>query len=392
MRIPCFIILFFLTFNQIRAESLKKCDGCELTHVLENCTHNSSHKHPGKHTPIDTAGNRGQGLTPDDLSHKHISIEATGEHLAHEHDRPDAYAPIGVMGDHTHEAGTWMFSYRYMHMDMDGNRKGTDQSTDKEVLQDFMVVPTSMTMDMHMFGAMYSPSDKLTLMTMIPYIEKKMRHKNRMNKRFTTMSEGIGDLQFSALYDLYHFGRHHFLLNGGISLPTGSIDEEDDTPMGQNQQLPYPMQLGSGTFDLLPGVTYLGHTDNWSWGVQTMGTIRTGDNDNHYTLGNRFALTNWIARRISSHLSSSFRIAAETWGNIKDEDPELNPKVAPTADADRRGGTQVDLFLGLNFKAPKGFFDGHRLSVEAGSPVYQNLDGPQLETDWRVTAGWQYEW
>ena len=32
--------------------------------------------------------------------------------------RPDGHAPIGVMGEHTHKAGEWMFSYRYMHMSM----------------------------------------------------------------------------------------------------------------------------------------------------------------------------------------------------------------------------------------------------------------------------------
>lgn len=40
--------------------------------------------------------------------------------------RPDGHAPIGVMGDHTHKTGEWMFSYRYMQMHMDGNRDGTD--------------------------------------------------------------------------------------------------------------------------------------------------------------------------------------------------------------------------------------------------------------------------
>ncbi|MEL7113935.1 MAG: transporter, partial [Pseudomonadota bacterium] len=28
------------------------------------------------------------------------------------------HAPIGVMADHRHKKGEWMFSYRYMYMDM----------------------------------------------------------------------------------------------------------------------------------------------------------------------------------------------------------------------------------------------------------------------------------
>ena len=34
--------------------------------------------------------------------------------------RPDGHAPISVMGDHMHEMGEWMVSYRYMSMDMEG--------------------------------------------------------------------------------------------------------------------------------------------------------------------------------------------------------------------------------------------------------------------------------
>ena len=40
--------------------------------------------------------------------------------------RPDGHAPIGVMGDHRHEAGEIMFSYRFMYMNMDGSRDGAD--------------------------------------------------------------------------------------------------------------------------------------------------------------------------------------------------------------------------------------------------------------------------
>jgi len=30
-------------------------------------------------------------------------------------------------------------------------------------------------------------------------------------------------------------------------------------------RLEYPMQLGSGTFALRPGLTYLGQTERWAW-------------------------------------------------------------------------------------------------------------------------------
>ena len=48
-------------------------------------------------------------------------------HSGHDHTRPDSHAPIGVMGDHLMREGEIMVSYRYMHMDMEGNRTGTER-------------------------------------------------------------------------------------------------------------------------------------------------------------------------------------------------------------------------------------------------------------------------
>ena len=64
----------------------------------------------------------------------------------------------------------------------------------------------------------------------------------------------------------------------------------------------------------------------------------------------------------------------------------------PGADPGLRGGKRLDLALGLNLMGKEGRLKGHRLTFEVGMPVYQSLDGPQLETDWLVRAGWQYAW
>ena len=72
-------------------------------------------------------------------------------------EQPNVHGPIGIMGDHTHDQGEVMFSYRYMHMFMEGTRNGTTRITNAQAraLGAFPVVPESMRMEMHMFGAMY---------------------------------------------------------------------------------------------------------------------------------------------------------------------------------------------------------------------------------------------
>jgi hypothetical protein len=72
------------------------------------------------------------------------------------HSGPTAHAPIGVMGDQTDGKGEVMLSYGYMRMRMDGMRDNDDGVSRSKVLQDFMVTPVNMDMEMHMFGAMYA--------------------------------------------------------------------------------------------------------------------------------------------------------------------------------------------------------------------------------------------
>ncbi|MBL4602522.1 MAG: hypothetical protein JKY84_07245, partial [Emcibacteraceae bacterium] len=169
---------------------------------------------------------------------------------------PDEHAPIGVMGGHTHNKGEWMVSYRYSNMKMEGNRTDANSVTTGSVHQNFMVAPLDMTMQMHMFGLMYGLTDELTLMTMVPYTEISMNLQTRMGMNFSTSSKGIGDIKVGGLYSLYKQDRTNLILNTVLSIPTGSIDKLGDTPMGTNMQLPYSMQIGSGTYDLMPGLTY----------------------------------------------------------------------------------------------------------------------------------------
>lgn len=302
--------------------------------------------------------------------------------------RPDSHAPLGVMGDHRHAAGEWMLSYRYARMGMSGNRDGTERLDREEVLADFPVTPTRMDMERHVFGLMWAPHDRVTLMAMLPFVRLDMEHRTRRGARFTTRSKGIGDVGLSALVGLHDGDASRLHLNAGLSLPTGSISEKDDTPMGR-VRLPYPMQLGSGTVDLRPGLTWTLQRGPWSVGAQLRSAIRLGRNRKGYRLGHEAGATAWVARVLAPWLSASFRLDGLAWGDVEGDDDALNPALVPTADPDLRGGERVDALVGLNVSVKKGPLRGHRFALEAGAPVYQHLDGPQLETDWRVVAGWQ---
>jgi hypothetical protein len=177
--------------------------------------------------------------------------------------------PINVLGSHTHLKGGFMVGYRYMFMDMAHNQNGTRDVSDQEVLSQYPVVHTKMEMQMHMVELMYAPTDWATVEAMLPYGVNEMHHLTRTGDTPVAHSSGIEDLSFMGLFNVLGdpTGKgQRLVLNAGFTAPTGAIDA---TSAGK--QLEYNMQLGSGTWDLLPGVTYLGESEHLAWGAQAMG-------------------------------------------------------------------------------------------------------------------------
>ncbi len=335
-------------------------------------------------------------------------------HLQHSSNgRADSHAPIGVMGDHRHKAGEWMLSYRFMRMEMAGTRDGTNSLSPEEIVTTvpnrffgapmqpptLRIVPLEMTTDMHMAGVMYAPTDWLTLMAMGQYIDREMEHvtfaggmgTTRLGN-FTTEAKGLGDSSVSGLIGLYDDDVHHLHVNAGFSLPTGSIDEEDTilTPMGMTPRvrLPYSMQLGSGTYDLLPGLTYYGNADKFGWGAQYSATVRIGENSQDYALGDKHQVSAWGSYLWDPSFSTSLRLTGETEGDIDGIDSQIAGPVQ-TADPNNYGGERLSVSAGANYLFQEGVLAGNRLAFEVTAPVYQNLNGPQLERDYAVMIGWQ---
>ena len=152
---------------------------------------------------------------------------------------------------------------------------------------------------------------------------------------------------------------------------------------------PYDMQLGSGTYDLKPALTYSALSDDakWNWGAQAMYTYHIDKNKNDYSLGDNFKATGWLQRAFGP-LSSWVRLAYNDTGRIKGQDPEIDKLIhpvmgmgmgAPTPDADPNnyGGQRLDGLIGLSLQ--KGSLS---FGVEGGVPLYQYLNGLQMKTTW----------
>lgn len=339
-----------------------------------------------------------------------LSTTASADTHGHGIARPDGHAPISIMGDHTHKTGEWMLSYRYMFMEMDGMFDGNNSVSPGQIFaQNFAVTPTRMTMEMHMLGLMYAPSDRVTFAFMLPYVEREMDHLiglppligfNGGSSTFTTRSSGIGDLRISSLITILDEGSHHFHAGFGVSLPTGSVGEQDTIPVPMlgrvTRQLPAAMQPGTGTVNILPSITYTYLAEKWSAGAQASGVYHIDENAHGYSFGDRFNLDGWISWRATETISLSTGLSYMWEGELDGLQSDVSTaapggrRTVPTAFSDNYGGHRIEALAGVNYVIPRGFLKNHRLATDIRVPLWQEKNGVSLGVDYVVTVGWQY--
>ncbi|WOH37121.1 transporter [Thalassotalea fonticola] len=325
---------------------------------------------------------------------------------------PASKTPISIMGDHLHHKGGWMASYRYMTMEMKGLQTGTHDTSTTDALQDYSMVPDEMTMNMHMLGLMYAPTDNITLMLMANFIDQEMTSlmqsmpmENNMDTgmdsgmNMTEMpmmthsmemeSDGLADISISALINGFNGDnyRSHFTL--GVRLPTGDIDQTRINMMGEEVLMGYPMQLGTDTMNILAGYTYVYDEGNWQLGTQINYETAIEENDADYKPGDKLQWHNWVSYGVSESLSLSMRLSYLDKDNYSGHDERLNAMMMPTADPKQRGVSQVDWAIGATYGFTDGLLKNQQVSFEYSQPIEQDFDGTQLKTDWQATLGWQ---
>lgn len=351
-------------------------------------------------------------VTADDTAAQGVMLDGHGMGMVQAH----GPVPIGVMGDHMHRAGEWMISVRAAHMRMAGNRVGTDGIDPSTIVTTvpnrffgtpgqpatLRIVPLNMTTDMLMFGAMYAPVDDVNLMVMAPWLDKEMESATFAGAagdaelgRSTMSATGWGDVKAAGLVRLWDGDGQHAHINLGVSIPTGSLDNVDTmlAPNGtlMTARLPYAMQLGSGTWDLLPGLTYTGRADGYGWGAQATAVVRTGSNSEGYRLGDEQQLSLWGSRDWAPWISNSVWVTGRHVDPIHGIDPLI---VAPVqgANPDYYGGDTLNVGIGVALAVQHGLLQGQRFDLTLALPVYQDLNGPQLEADYVFSLNYKYAW
>jgi hypothetical protein len=315
-----------------------------------------------------------------------------------------ATIPAGVTGAAMVAPGETMVMYMPMVMSMQGNYIGTDKISTVTILgtrdisgggpANLRMVPENMDAQVHMVGATYGLTDAINVMVMGNYVEKDMTMttynmagtKEVGTRTYTT--DGFGDVSVIGLLCLYQDGVNHVHANFGLSLPSGSTTENMNmlSPKGTYMLMraTYGMQLGTGTVDLLPGLTYTANKELWSWGAVWRARLPM-ESDQGYHWGNTNHLTGWLGYTFFPGITATTRIAGTVQDRIEGKDPQIFGGMQG-AYPGWYGGERVDLFGGIEVAGHQFGLGRTKLAIEAGFPVYQNLNGPQIGENWQLNA------
>lgn len=313
------------------------------------------------------------------------------------HDGPlaDGHAPAGVMTDHVHKAGEFMIGLRLSHDRYSGAMHlGSDPVSDLDVANaGYSATVQSMDMDMAMLDLMWAPSDRLTLMVMPQYMRMKMEmrglpmipanmgasHAGHMLALGATMGhshEGFGDTQVAALLSLRKTANSSLHADFAVSVPTGSVNAKNEA----GNFIHYGMQSGSGTWDLVPGLTWTARNGRIGWGAQARYIFRAEDaNKSGFRFGDRMETTGWLSYRPAEAVSLSARALYVDEGDIEGHYNGPHSHSSPPDRQANYGGERLELGLGINTVATSGPLKGVRLGGEILLPVHQQVNGYQIE-------------
>jgi hypothetical protein len=300
-----------------------------------------------------------------------------------------------------------------MHSNQAGDMlHGTHAVSDRDIVQNgcngnpCYVAPNEMSMNMHMFDLMYAPTDWLNLMLMPQFVDMNMSFRSPdgappsnpntpvgaavVHAGHEHNTGGIGDTGLYALIRLLDVPGHHLHTAMGLSAPTGDVGIKLRRTHKQDLGfIHYGMQLGSGTWDYKPSITYTGQSDNWSWGAQLNGTVRIDDfNESGFVFGNVFQSTAWGSYSLFDWLSASVRGVYTEQGKIKGKYNGTYHKIGPMDYPASYGGRYWDVGFGLNASVPKGDLTGNSLSFEWLQPLADDVNGYQLEREGALSATW----
>jgi len=277
---------------------------------------------------------------------------------------------------------------RYYQEQFRGTSLGTVLISSDDVLDVFSVAPLTLDKETAEVDLRLGLFGFVTLQASMPFTQAEMLSTTDAFF-FETASRTYGDVSIRGLFNVLEMNEYRMSLTLGATVPTGRIRKQDTGPFAVREILPYALQGGSGTPDILAGLTFLVQNEVASTGAQINTVTRVVDNRRGYRLGDEFSISVWGAHNLSDWVSVSIRAFYETWDDVTGSEPGTDGSIDPGANSFAQGGERFQIPFGVNLFLRERPFAGHRLLLEWYYPIHQDLNGPQLATDRTLVVSWQ---
>lgn len=321
------------------------------------------------------------------------------------------HAPIGVMADHFHSSGEKMVSARFSNMQMKGNVLHGISINDQSLISTqnnpyaamsgapsmLSIIPQKMNMKMLMLGGMYAPSNDITLMGMLMFMKNEMdlkAYRGMMGRDFLggfqTSAEDISNISFSVLYRLNQSDKSRMHLEIGVDKSIGDNNRKHKilTPMNtfMNVVMPYAMQNDNST-RLIFGLTNSLSFKNLIFGSQLR--IKTVIDDKVWAFGDKYEISTWVQKSLNDNVALSTRLHFINQRKISGRNIEISGPVQ-SANPMNYGGRTMN--LGFGFNTLFNLLGGEhrdRFGLEILFPIYENKNGLQMKSDYKIQFGYQ---
>ncbi|ARN79844.1 outer membrane beta-barrel protein [Methylocystis bryophila] len=331
---------------------------------------------------------------------------------------PPPSSPLGVFGADMPGRGASVFSILPSFSNFSHNQIGRQYLSPTQIAAqtgwyynpwiNVRTVPIDMAVQQQSLTLAYGLTDTLSVVMGTGFIEKHS-HMETFNgaavpfQQFSNLvprgmsfpySDSLTDSSLSGIWRFYEDPINKLQLNVGMSFPTGSTNEPGTLlqPNGtySTTRAFYGMETGTGTFDIMPGIAYKGVLDDWSWGLSYRARLPLFLNPEGYAWGDLHEFSAWGGYSWIPGLTTTLRLVGSMQGSIIGHDPQVAGKVQ-TANPGSYGGQRAEIFGGATIYGALLGLPAYEIGIEAGVPVYQNLNGPQLGRNWQAQMALRYK-
>ena len=321
---------------------------------------------------------------------------------------PAAPPPAGLFGVYMVPKGKFVVNYMPIWWHFQGLQSGTGSINPAQAATTVpayniggnvkeRILPTQAESNAQLLAGMYGITNYLNVILMPSYVSKNSSYVTYAGASGATAlgagsvtASGAGDTYASLQLKLYEGYNQELIVSWGMSFPSGSITRNADSlaPNGKivNARLPYGMQLGDGTYDATPMIAYTGNYEHLAWGFMTRARLPMQSyNSQGWRMGNLYESTGWLGYEfVPSLISTTIRFTGSTQDSIHGMDPQI-AGLSSGGNPNFYGGQVVKGLIGLNVRQSIPQINGGgRIALEAGMPLYRNLNGVQVPEQWSL--------